>query len=152
VGAAVPAVEAKPPLMFPELLNGSALKGKVAIAHRGKQTFVNKAERLQAAGAVAVTLFTSLTSAHASHRCSMCFPLTRLVDQVIFVNDSDEYFRPAAPDSGVTINIPCVCLRKSEGEQLVSKLPANISIAPHQGLSVRMERRPAHTPLTPHTT
>ena len=103
----MPAVEAKPPIMFPKLFNEIALKGKVAIAHRGKHTFVDKAERLQAAGAVAV----------------------------IFVNDSDEHFRPAAPDSGVTINIPCVCLRKSDGEQLVSKLPANISIAPHQGLS-----------------
>ena len=117
-------MEAKPPIMFPKLFNGSALKGKVAIAHRGKHTFVDKAERLQAAGAVAV----------------------------IFVNDSDEHFRPAAPDSGVTINIPCVCLRKSDGEQLVSKLPANISIAPHQGLSVRMEWRPTHTLRTTRTT
>ena len=92
--AGVAAVAADPPHADGPLQNADAVRGAVAIVHRGVCTFLDKARRVQEAGGIGC----------------------------IFVNSAETLFVPHGTDEdrGGDIAIPAVCLRKREGESLLA--------------------------------
>ena len=94
------ALRAIPPLADSDLRNASNLKGAIAVVERGGNAFVDKALRVQAAGAVGV----------------------------IVINTDDAPYvplgNPAGGDEGV--RIPVVCVRRREAPRF--RNPANVTL------------------------
>ncbi len=86
------AVAANPPLADGPLRNAAALRGQIAVVERGSVSFVEKARRLQAAGAAAVI--------------------------VLNVDEADYVPLGMVGDSGSDIAVPVVCVRRSSAELL----------------------------------
>ena len=90
------AVLAQPELADGPLTNASMMRGQIAVVRRGDKTFVQKARRVQAAGATGL----------------------------IVINNSEAPCLPVANDTdrGDDIIIDVVCVRHSDGESLLQTL------------------------------
>ncbi len=82
-------VRADPLMVDRDLVNGEAMKGKVVVVGRGVLPFVEKARRVQAAGAICM----------------------------VVINSADELYKFAG--QGEDIKIPVVCVKHSDGALLV---------------------------------
>jgi len=76
------------------LENAAELRGAIALIARGGVTFVEKAQRVCAAGAAGV----------------------------VFVNHDDSPYVPLGTDGAEAINIPSVCVGKRDGDAILSML------------------------------
>ena len=85
-------VVADPPLADGPLRNADALRGQISVVERGSVSFVEKARRLQAAGAAAVV--------------------------VLNVDEADYVPLGMVGDPGSDIAVPVVCVRRSSAELL----------------------------------
>lgn len=95
----VAAVMVDPPLADKDITNRDELSGAIAVIQRGGVPFVEKARRAQEAEAVAV----------------------------IVVNSSDDPYVPLG--DGDDITVPVICVNKSDGQEIVAKLPGAASLS-----------------------
>jgi tetratricopeptide (TPR) repeat protein len=98
------AVAVDPPRADGELTNGSALSGHVAVVERGVISFVQKARRVQKAGAIAV----------------------------LFVNNDEQLFTVGGEDGHEDVTIPVAMIRRLDGvvfKQKVTEGSASVSLS-----------------------